>query len=63
MITQLSFFCGHQWNGHVCILLPHEYGSHDDGQLSWTVGMRWPNWRKRSPQIANSDHEQSVNRK
>ena len=54
MTAQLSLFCGHayrfRWHGVLatrrCTLLPHEYGSHDDGQVSWTVGMVWPNWRR-----------------
>jgi len=47
VVSQLSLLCGHVYRGHRCVRLPLHFGVHDDGTLSWTVGMKWPNWRGR----------------
>jgi hypothetical protein len=47
MTAQMTLLCNHQYKGHTCVRLPDHYGVHDDGELSWTVGMKWPQRRGR----------------
>ena len=52
-MSQLFLFCGHVYRGaHLgvrktrrCIVERDHFGSHFDGEIHWTVGCRWANWR------------------
>lgn len=52
--SQLSLFCGHVYKRHVCVLFPDHWGSHDDGALSWTIGIKWPAARGRKAGVNES---------
>ena len=44
--VQMPLLCNHQYKGHTCVRLPGHYSSHSDGDLSWTVDVKWPPLRR-----------------